>query len=476
MEFLKLLDDEHQLKLELLEILRYNTDYISLSTLEKRLDISNYLLKKTVQGLLVDYKKSCFRIPFSYENEDYLSNIKIHEEDPFELRAYYFSSSLKSKMFLSLVFERFNLEDFSKTYYLGKTKTYRIRKDVFDWFKQYGVLIKNNQVIGDEVEIRNIIFGVLFFFFNSISNPFDADTKKKINFICSKIEVDYAIRMTRTEKAKFELFLGVVLKRIDQRKIIDTHKYDNVIGMDYVLYNFFITEEKLTKRESELEWQNIYLYLHVFEILPYKTLDYTEKISLSLTNINEAFIHFIEKRLFTTDEQKSKYSNTLLKRIIHINEKLLLFKFSSGTFIEEAQIAYFEENYKLYHLIVLEFINEWLPKWVSTIDNEEKVSLYYSYIFELINIMPISEFEESIQITVDFSAGESYSLYIEENIKSLRNFNISINRLVHSKTQIYISDFYNSSLKCEQVIWKNPPNDVDWGKLVKKIVDLRMKK
>jgi len=78
-------------------------------------------------------------------------------------------------------------------------------------------------------------------------------------------------------------------------------------------------------------------------------------------------------------------------------------------------------------------------------------------------------------VCVDFSLGELYTNFIQNQIKGFKNLSIILENRLTSKTDIFVSDSVIESLSITQIIWKRPPTPLDWEMFGDAIVDVKNK-
>jgi len=83
---------------------------------------------------------------------------------------------------------------------------------------------------------------------------------------------------------------------------------------------------------------------------------------------------------------------------------------------------------------------------------------------------------EKVHICVDFSEGPLYTDYIFDLLQTYNTGNLVLTRHLSAQTDIYLSDFYTSSVKQQQLVWRNPPQTQDWVLLENLVNNVRKKK
>lgn len=186
---------------------------------------------------------------------------------------------------------------------------------------------------------------------------------------------------------------------------------------------------------------------------------------------------FIEK-LFQSFPQI--YTSSLKKEItnrmarIHFNAifsgKVLLFE-------NIFDLSYFQENYQ----VVFDFCRSFIATQKKTKNlfvQEHAVYLYYHYLLMLVNCLSPEMLQSAINITIDFSFGEEYNLFIKRSIKNIcSHLNLDFQPTLMKNTDVLLTDsnnLDNSKLNSTLVIyWLEPPRAIDWFNFVNILIKKR---
>ena len=103
----------------------------------------------------------------------------------------------------------------------------------------------------------------------------------------------------------------------------------------------------------------------------------------------------------------------------------------------------------------------------------ESSHLYYDLIFSLLENQSVLALEKPIYVTIDFSGGPQYNTFIKTNVAVFQYLNIVVEERITSRTDLYLSDFANATVKIKQIIWKNPPLEDDWQVFADSIIEMK---
>lgn len=473
MDVIKLLDESSQEKLKLIDIVHAEyKNHIDIDYLVEKTKLSKFKVKKTLEELESDLDRM-FQKKFFEVNRNEISYVlNISNLDILKLKLFYAQKSVKFKLFEFLLFSNESLEAFTKSHFIGVTKLYSVRQHLAELLRKEDIKVKNNNLLGKEPIIRLVAFESYYYFFNGIEYPFLDSTKEIADRFIRWLEHQFLLRLTNSEKNQLSLFLSINYLRIKKGHYLNSSQIKGKFASIEKITTLIQKEVHLTKDIAMNEAKNIYMFLYINEIIPNDGSIRFEEIHDIIEELNNQFILGMEKFIFD-EKVKENYFPTIKKRIQHIHEKLLLMPNNSMTFIDDYQIQYFEENYYVFHIFVKSFVAHLQNDDRMKLDAANKTKLYFDYMFELIEVFPLDSIEAPIYITVNFSHGHSYSSFIARNLESFPSLNVIVEWRVSHKTDIYMSDFYFSSLPYEQIIWRNPPDEYDWEELIDKVIELR---
>ncbi|MDB7088864.1 hypothetical protein PM729_14390, partial [Enterococcus mundtii] len=168
------------------------------------------------------------------------------------------------------------------------------------------------------------------------------------------------------------------------------------------------------------------------------------------------------------NEHKNRIS--FENKLIALNRYHQIFDFTLSSFASSNQRDYFLESYpKLSKAVTraLTIYKEQLHFSDETIVNQ----LFFEYVFLLINHFAFIEIP--VYVCVDFSLGNLYTNFIQNQIQGFKNLNIIVENRLTSKTDIFVSDSVIENLSITQIIWKRPPTPNDWEVFGDAIIDVK---
>ena len=283
----------------------------------------------------------------------------------------------------------------------------------------------------------------------------------------------FQFNLSHTRFSKLKSFLTVWLLRLQSRQFIDSSELDTAYLNNYtdkLAGAVKLIEEHLTFPLPDAEIEYLYLFLITDD---YLELDDTfkEEFPHEYQMSNDLIQRVYESQ--TTAGYAHINKQALLGNLTRVNIAISYFYVEPSTFIDQPQIDIFEKDNPLFSRVVHEYIDSLRTDDV-TISKKFETNLYLSYIFVLINLIPMKIMVTPIYIYVDFSLGKLYTKYIVEQLNNnFRNTNIQVQETMDENTNIYLSDLPSELIQIPQILWGTPPAPADWGNLVEEITKIK---
>jgi len=449
------------------DLLKYLEKSVTLSEsftkLQEELNLSSFLVKKTIDnlnsdidnwGLTESFKLSIENVEIILEiNGDYTSNYIFSK---------YIQQSLSTTLLISIFKRDFTtLEDFMDEHHVSYSVAYKTMKRVQHELAMYNIIIEKGKMSGDR---KNSLF-FLYHLFLLINLDFiDIYDKKLINEVERLIDLlqqDFVFSNYEKQKLFHYLALGMIENRREELNIADE------------IIHFF-NEQKIVMFKEALSLESFsYTYYLLSWLYIYNKLDdsYVNRNEDSQIQVlNHTFINKFEKR-FTrlTNDIKNKLSEGLAR--IHFTSKYYpIEKFNKI----EIDTHFFYQTYPEFYLFLLEHTKHIAHEFSAFSKN--KSILFFNYLMLLIHVIPVEHLKVPIKIAIDFSYGELYNAFIKKNLAMYVNLNVVIiDPNLYYQADIVITnmnDVYDS-LSTSVVVWLDPPRVIDWTNLTKKILELQ---
>ena len=462
-----LLNEDYHYKWGILQVLEYKkNDFYTLGQLMEVTGISKYKISKYLEEIVDEFSDIDIVVNISVEPGNIIVTKGLDNLILKKIRLYYLENSLNFQILESIFYEVTQSDEkLSKKLIIGRNQLYKRIREVNKFLDDVNLRIDNLKIVGAEQDIRSTFFSLYDEFYTGLKLPFNDDISKLVNKFVSGFSLMEKVNLPKTQEFKFSIYTGVA-----QIRIINNH----FLSSSPIEINFAeakrykdILHFPLTASEDEIndEISSLLYYSQVENFFGEVRWNKANSADNDIMNLVEG----ITGEFVANIKNKFEFINpmeleTIQNSLSMVNQKWLYFHFKETTFISDNSFSYLQELYPEYDKLIREFFDRKdISKLFATSD--EEVNVYYSYIFILINNIPINQVGESVYICVDFSKGTEYNKFIKNSIDSFRDLNIIFEEYVSKRTNLYVSDYVSDKLRCKQIIWKNPPGPSDWKEL-----------
>lgn len=464
-KFDKLLENDDRYKLFIYQILQIQKEAgILTEELKRQMDLSDFKLNQLLDDLINDLVNLESKIEIV---DKIISSSGLSSNDYQKLRLIYFKKSIATDLLVTVgLYESISLTEFIEMHFTSASSVYRIQNEINEFLIDYDLKFKAAKIKGEEKNIRSFYFQLFFNFYGGSEFPFTRELNRMIFDNMKNLSLYLLPTTSQIQKDQLYYFLGIQIIRMKNSHSIKKHLYKK-FNTDSFLKDIKITSSNNVKvSRKEIEFLHLYLMLN-------DRILFNENYDLYSTELEDSFINFLENKL-----KISQFGEFI--EIVHdihvIAQRWFNFKLPTTTFISIEQFEFFRQSYPLLHELINEFLLKIQKSDGYEISAFEKTYLYYEFMFCLLAFDNIRKIEQSIKVFVDFSGGINYNRYISENIKYFKYLNIQVAKELSDDNDIYISDFSNSHIECQQIIWKSPPLDSDWEEFANAIVKLKERK
>lgn len=473
-EFVPFLDKNNYQIVRFFEFLLEKDDFsANYKEIEDALNISSYKLQEIISAIH-SLGHEIKDVSFSVENNKVtftgLDTVAVRKVILHEVRR-----SIRFKVFLHAFLNPHDLSDkeFQKREGISRATYFRIKNKLLHEIGSD--LIK--KLSTNEVACRFYIFNVLYYF-SYLTFP-NASVKKRISNTINRAIIIAQLSPTNCQHKQY-LYFGIVnfcRDRIGRRL---SHTEDKHLVQAKMTSN---TKKFMSffSKTWPLAANNSFWYVRIISTFLLATGTTSQVIIGSLKNYGQvekltskqmSLVHdFLRKDLTAQNDDK------LTKALANINAKILVPFFFNNSYQSVYDQKYYAESYttvdKLAKLLIT--IREKFQSKRS-INQTERVQLYYSYLFVLMSEIPQNNFSEPVHIAVDFSQGFEYTNYIKEKVSELTFLNVKLDNFINPKTDIYVANNIDPSFKNKQIVWDHPPLSKDMLQLHDSIIQIKKEK
>lgn len=468
MNFNYLLTEDDRYKYYILQYLELNKkNYLSVESVCEFAGLSKFKVKKYLGELNNDLQTLQLTNAVQLLDNNEITVQSLTTMVVKRTRLAYLQKSGIYRLLQNALTDGLGVEAFAKQNFLSKSYVYLLKKQLSKILKEYHIEYRNNVLRGSELAIRDLLYTIYYDFYNGLGQPFSAQIEAQIEQLKQQISRYYPLKLSLIKNVKLNLFLGVLIQRLKQNYSIDADTFtivdeqNDTFSMSQIINGHKVEIVDIQERD----WLLTFLYAENMTSC-YLGRSVVQRVK-TIENGTQAICQTImaELALPITVEKN------LYHQLLTTNLRFALFYVEASTFTSKRQIRFFEESYPTGSAVVANHLETFMTQ--ATINPRLQISLFYSYLFAIIESVPYQMLNPSIYVCVDFSNGEAYTHYIEKQIMGFKNLNIVLEENVTQRTQLYVSDFAQEVLKIDQIIWKNPPSTDDWGDFGDLIVKIK---
>lgn len=457
----------------LIYLQNYNHQTVLLKHLTKDLHLSNFLVTKNLLAIkedLTEYGISGIQLTLS-ENE---VTVAISSADGvFELSNEYLRTSDKFLLFHQLFLSpRRTLKEYGTEIFLSVSKVYNLERKLQINLAPFRIDIGNDHaLIGDEVLVRKHLYTFYLNRFHALAYPFQEELRENLSIFLDQLEQKMPRPLSSMERMKLGYLLSIQNIRIDTGFVLEHFKpfiqvhpdnpvllliqhYLVTIGCppqfiykeSYYIYSFLIAEKYLPTDEVEINFPE----------------DFRKKSTELLTLVDN-----LSKVSLNPHVRAVLFEETML-----VNYKYLTYSSKIIDDHREIFLLNYEQTFPHLFYTVKEYLFEHSTKRVW----EFRDQLLMEYLFILTKYLPISFFEDSITMIVDFSMGERFNEYITHIVEALDYLNVHVLKEKEPVADIYLSDFSPLIPQKHHVLWTEPPKNADWEVLIQQVFLVKKEK
>lgn len=371
---------------------------------------------------------------------------------------------------------QYSKTDYMKENYISNATFYHAEGRMKKVLKHIDFGQINNPNTSPEYRVRLHLFQLYYPAYNGIESPF-ADLDSLIEMLVDELQSVCDIRYTPTQLNKLSIFLKIWILRMNGEHEIGTtlltlSKNESAERFESVR-SIIASEYLITASDDELDYLYTFLLIQGYMTAPPAT--FSREAMPTAHKLTDHFMEIAHQEKFLADPDKLDVS-PLRDEIFKINVQFTTFYVEPTTFVDPSQVSFFQESYPIFDGIISRFIKTVHNKQTAIISDKDSVNLYFSYMFAMINSIPMDWMASRVHICVDFSQGNLYTNYIVKTLNSFSNANIKIEDHITEDTDIYLSDFYSSFISQTQITWLDPPTPTDWSQLADTIIAIKKNK
>lgn len=460
--------------MKILNLLERNTN-VTVSQIERESGLSKFKINKRFKELNEDLAETG-TIEMRFDSKGIIGCHDLSKKIVRQIRLKYLKESYLFHFLEDSLVQPVTVRQFSKRYFISVSRAYELKSELESFLDLYDLKFKDSEIVGDEFNIRKLLFNIYYQFFNRIELPtfgnrVKVDSKKMVDFVVSY----FNLKLTPTGEVKLKLFFEINYFRIKNKHHIEFYSSCNVSGDSDKIKHFneecqvFIAEVMgQPKLMSKKETQNLILFLSIENLI---NSDFNSSQNECIKRVTDLFMTEVTKVYLNTDRISDEYRHQLVHKmrteLIKINSRFLI----RTDYMATKNEVTFDAKYQTFH----KFVTNFLSLRISESHIQDKYQnfkpLYLEYMLLLINSIPLNYISRTIHVCVDISEGDLYNDYVIKMLIDQGESAIKFEKRLSNRTDIYISDVVMGHLKCRQILLDGLPEDKDWPILKAQIME-----
>lgn len=386
--------------------------------------------------------------------------------------------TLRFDVLMDIFFEVAQSNEMIAFRHSSSTTVARVTKvEVNDELAKYGIRISNNyQLVGDERNIRILLFEMLYTAYADQPSPFPDD----IEALAAKVEhlVEEHTPMRATVKRAFRIFFGIWMVRIRNGHVIQPSEPDvfkptedltanakMIVGkLKEALQTAFMVNEPWC--ETELRFGLGSMYSPGLGFGTYRIDNLAPKAAETFDNIYHDIASVYEEffGLAMTEAELA----TIRKSLFSLNLRLLYFRMTGISTQPRKQFS--ERVYPIHAEFTRRVLEKIAPYFDMPHDKIIK-ALYNEYLNTFVVALDVSEILPVVTVTVDLIDMPSLERVLRERIMDWHAVNLNFTKYFTNDTDLYVSNVKLDD-KIPGFVWRAIPDQVAVQALLDKLIDI----
>ncbi|WP_010621189.1 hypothetical protein [Paucilactobacillus suebicus] len=340
---------------------------------------------------------------------------------------------------------------FTSDHFISQAKYYNLRSKIDNEFNQTNMFTRSAILnVHQEFTRRMQITKIYYHYFHGIEDPFPELSEITTKFV-NTLVMTYKLSLTPSEKAELRLFFQIQAQRIQHRNFVNIRDIVKPVKNDNVdIIQRFYSNHVAYFDKSDVCSEMAYLmsFLVSQDYISNDKVEFSTGINGSF---NTALLQF-EKILLNTKMLKHDLVSDddlrkAAEKLSTLNHKLLIFDFQIG-FMDatsyESQVA---RDFPGLQSIAFELTDSLIQVFKLDATDQERARIANNYLLELVSELPDGSVEDRVSLCVDFSGNRSTRDYIVHALNHYFDKNVDISTKLNKKSDIYLSDVCNESIR-----------------------------
>lgn len=216
-----LLEEEDREKLLIARYLEFEKkNYLVLPKLYEAIGLSKFKTRNYMNDLNKDFSFLVTKPEIFISDEGEIEVKNLNLTDIKNLRRAYFDRSKIAQLLTEIIDSGISIEKFAENHFLSISRAYVKRKELVSFLARQEIKLRKNVIVGDETNVRNMLFGVYFGVYNGFKLPFKESVMNEARNIIQYFEYLFNLKLSATKRIKLNVLTTITLLRAYNKQFI----------------------------------------------------------------------------------------------------------------------------------------------------------------------------------------------------------------------------------------------------------------
>lgn len=423
-EIIHLLDNQNQLVLRILELISESKRWYSVSEISLELNVVERTVQRYIhqlEELIDDYNEERHhQVDITYEKYKGVF-LEIQRGSNYtELKSYILENDDTIKIFKDIIFENFTtIKKYSMTHFLSETLVRKSIKKIKEFLDSYQLGLSRNtfRIIGDEKQIRLVIYIIGWVIFKGVTWPFESIDKAKVYRSVDMFSDSMSLHFSEIHRKQMGYILAINLIRLRKNHIVPMEEeWKNYVDAPKLMNSMPVLKKLIQDYNIYIE-SEIYYYVIIIQmkVKIYESDEFKQRVfSYHQKNQSDVF--------HATQTFIERFSETFVPIPKEIEERFFITSFSAHMFCK----LFKHVRVDIDGYLVLEDIDTDSPilqrkltEFIHALHRETKNDLFLEeefllqkYLLLFSSVLPLTHYEPEITIYLD----TDFPYFVEQNI------------------------------------------------------------
>ena len=477
--FENFLEKEEQRKYQFVHLLeKARSSAIPKSELLQLLDISDFILKRMTQSLLMDFQRFELDEALTLVISDYDISLQMNEEVSAEtLLELYIKESVKYRLLQSAFIQKYrSLNEFSLHESTSYPIAHRGHRQLNEFLQQFDLKINRRFQVEttNEAELRFFLSELFLKIEKSDLSMYEQSS----NFFISKQKKYWdMLHVSVFQRLRMEHYWYVIDIRLRQGSVLKTPPESEILDNDLLSKELIAIAGEFFEHfhlEKDVLVNEIHLLSRYYFSLESASYPLELPSAFVLHRWNQNLIRELQRifpRLLLYPERLEEFN----REIWHVHISMLTKGETCDCFIKDDLTIFFKKAHPEVYDFCRQYVNSLKQKERFLFKRQK--SLFLNYCMTILNFLPKDCLAETTYVYIDFSHGDFYNRFIAERLKLMPQLGVVATPILE-QADIVLTNSRRIALTehKEFIIWLELPRAVDYEHLMQKAIEIRKNK